>query len=107
MRPVSLLTRPSKNQKGVSRSNTSKTNRKIDSSRRRRATRDGFTLSVHRPDTVIGYAPGNAMNMGQNLAIYATLSRHTGQPFVFPRSAVQWNGLTDMTDARVLARHLE
>jgi hypothetical protein len=26
---------------------------------------------------------------------------------VFPGSAVQWNGLTDMTDARLLARHLQ
>lgn len=64
-------------------------------------------MSVHRPHTVIGFAPGNAMNMGQTLAIYATLCRHTGQPFVFPGSAAQWNGLTDMTDARLLARHIE
>jgi hypothetical protein len=26
---------------------------------------------------------------------------------LFPGSAAQWNGLTDMTDARLLARHLE
>jgi len=26
---------------------------------------------------------------------------------MFPGSAAQWNGLTDMTDARLLARHLE
>jgi nucleoside-diphosphate-sugar epimerase len=71
------------------------------------AARDGFTWSVHRPHTIIGYAPGNAMNMGQTLAVYATLCRHTGQPFVFPGSAAQWDGLTDMTDARLLARHLE
>jgi len=71
------------------------------------AARDGFTWSVHRPHTIIGFAPGNAMNMGQTLAVYATLCRHNGQPFVFPGSAAQWNGLTDMTDARLLARHLE
>ncbi|MBN3846827.1 MULTISPECIES: SDR family oxidoreductase [Burkholderiaceae] len=71
------------------------------------AARDGFTWSVHRPHTIIGFAPGNAMNMGQTLAVYATLCRHSGQPFVFPGSAAQWNGLTDMTDARLLARHLE
>jgi nucleoside-diphosphate-sugar epimerase len=67
----------------------------------------GFGWSVHRPHTVIGFAVGNAMNMGQTLAVYATLCRHTGQPFVFPGSATQWNSLTDMTDARLLARHLE
>lgn len=67
----------------------------------------GFTWSVHRPHTIIGHAVGNAMNMGQTLAVYATLCKHTGQPFVFPGSAAQWTGLTDMTDARLLARHLQ
>jgi nucleoside-diphosphate-sugar epimerase len=70
------------------------------------SARDGFTWSVHRPHTVIGKAVGNAMNMGTTLAVYATLCRETGRPFQFPGSAAQWNGLTDMTDARQLARHL-
>jgi nucleoside-diphosphate-sugar epimerase len=70
------------------------------------AVRDGFTWSVHRPHTVIGKAVGNAMNMGTTLAVYATLCRETGRPFTFPGSAMQWNGLTDMTDARQLAQHL-
>ena len=71
------------------------------------ASRHGFGWSVHRPHTIIGYALGNAMNMGVTLATYATICRETGRPFLFPGSAVQWNGLTDMTDARLLARHLE
>ncbi|MCT8002081.1 SDR family oxidoreductase [Sphingomonas sanguinis] len=70
------------------------------------AARDGFTWSVHRPHTVIGLAVGNAMNMGTTLAVYATLCRETGRPFTFPGSAAQWAGLTDMTDAGQLARHL-
>ncbi|MGU3665971.1 SDR family oxidoreductase [Methylobacterium sp. A49B] len=70
------------------------------------AERDGFTWSVHRPHTIIGKAVGNAMNMGTTLACYATLCRELGRPFVFPGSAAQWNGLTDMTDARLLARQL-
>ncbi len=70
------------------------------------AEKDGFGWSVHRPHTIIGYALGNAMNMGVTLAAYATLCRETGRPFRFPGSATQWNGLTDMTDARLLARHL-
>jgi nucleoside-diphosphate-sugar epimerase len=70
------------------------------------AARDGFGWSVHRPHTIIGKAVGNAMNMGTTLAVYATLCRATGRPFRFPGSAMQWNGLTDMTDARLLARHL-
>jgi nucleoside-diphosphate-sugar epimerase len=71
------------------------------------AGRDGFGWSIHRPHTIIGYAVGNAMNMGVTLAVYATICRETGRPFLFPGSATQWNGLTDMTDARLLARHLE
>jgi nucleoside-diphosphate-sugar epimerase len=70
------------------------------------AARDGFGWSVHRPHTIIGKAVGNAMNMGTTLAVYATLCKATGRPFRFPGSAMQWNGLTDMTDARLLARHL-
>lgn len=70
------------------------------------AARDGFSWSVHRPHTVIGKAVGNAMNMGTTLAVYATLCRETGRPFRFPGSAAQWDGLTDMTDAGILAQHL-
>ena len=70
------------------------------------AKRDGFAWSVHRPHTVIGKAVGNAMNMGTTLAVYATLCRELGRPFRFPGSVAQWNGLTDMTDARLLARQL-
>ena len=70
------------------------------------AARDGFSWSVHRPHTVIGKAVGNAMNMGTTLAVYATLCRELGRPFRFPGSAIQWGGLTDMTDAGLLAKHL-
>lgn len=70
------------------------------------AARDGFNWSVHRPHTVIGAAVGNAMNMGTTLAVYATLCKRTGRPFYFPGAPAQWDGLTDMTDAGLLARHL-
>jgi nucleoside-diphosphate-sugar epimerase len=70
------------------------------------ARRDGFTWSVHRPHTIIGYAVGNAMNMGVTLAVYASVCKATNRPFLFPGSPQQWNGLTDVTDARLLARHL-
>ena len=66
----------------------------------------GFGWSVHRPHTIIGFALGNAMNMGVTLAAYASLCRAQGRPFLFPGSPQQWHGLTDMTDARLLARHL-
>lgn len=70
------------------------------------AARDGFNWSVHRPHTIIGKAVGNAMNMGTTLAIYATICRETGRAFRFPGVQVQWNSLTDMTDAHLLGRHM-
>ncbi|MDQ0394513.1 SDR family oxidoreductase [Labrys monachus] len=70
------------------------------------AARDGFAWSVHRPHTVIGKAVGNAMNMGTTLAVYATICRETGRPFRFPGVEAQWKSLTDMTDAKLLARHM-
>ncbi|KQO64410.1 SDR family oxidoreductase [Curtobacterium sp. Leaf261] len=67
------------------------------------AERQGFTWSVHRSHTVLGYAVGNAMNMGLTLAVQAAICKHLGRPFVFPGSATQWNGLVDVTDATLLA----
>lgn len=71
------------------------------------ARRQGFTWSVHRAHTTIGYSVGTSMNMGVTLAVYATVCRETGRPFVFPGSLQQWERLTDVTDARVLAKHME
>ena len=70
------------------------------------AARDGFTWSVHRPHTVIGKAVGNLMNMGTTLAVYASICKETGRPFHFPGSAAQWNGLSDVTDAGILAEQM-
>lgn len=63
----------------------------------------GFSWSVHRPHTIVGYAVGNVMNIATTLAVYASICRETGRPFVFPGSPMQWHGLTDVTDARQLA----
>jgi nucleoside-diphosphate-sugar epimerase len=70
------------------------------------AKRDGYGWSVHRPHTLIGYAVGNAMNMGSTLAVYASICKELGKPMLFPGSSVQWNSLTDVTDARLLAKQL-
>src|SRR5256886_10831962 len=45
------------------------------------AERQVFTWSVHRPHTMIGYALGNAMNMGVTLAVYGSICPATGEPF--------------------------
>ena len=70
------------------------------------AKRDGFTWSIHRPHSLIGKAVGNLMNMGTTLAVYASICKETGRPFQFPGSEAQWNGVSDVTDANVLAAHI-
>jgi nucleoside-diphosphate-sugar epimerase len=70
------------------------------------AERDGFTWSIHRPHTIIGKAVGNLMNMGTTLAAYASICKETGRPFQWPGSQAQWEGLSDVTDARVIAKQL-
>lgn len=71
-----------------------------------RADDRGFSWSVARPNTVVGYGGGEGMNMGLTLALYATLCKHTGRPFVFPGGPEQYYGLSDISDARLLACHL-
>ena len=70
------------------------------------AARNGFTWSVHRSHTVFGFATGNAMNMVLTLSAYATICKERGLPFVFPGSETQWNSVTDVTDADLLAEQI-
>lgn len=70
------------------------------------AEKRGFTWSVHRPHTMIGFVIGNAMNMAVTLAVYASICKHTGRPFVYPGSPEQLNAVADVTDARLLAKQL-
>jgi nucleoside-diphosphate-sugar epimerase len=70
------------------------------------AAERGFGWSVHRSHTIIGYAVGNLMNIGVTLATHASICKATGQPFIFPGHPTQYSGITDITDARLLARHI-
>lgn len=70
------------------------------------AEKRGFTWTVHRPHTLIGFVIGNAMNMAVTLACYASICKHTGRPFVYPGSPEQYNAVTDVTDARILAEQV-
>ena len=70
------------------------------------AARNGFTWSVHRSHTVFGFAVANAMNMVLTLSVYAAICKELGRPFVFPGSELQWNGLTDVTDADLVSEQM-
>ena len=68
------------------------------------AERDGFTWTVHRPNAVAGFAVGALMNMGLTIGCYAAICRETGRPFAFTGVPEQWNMLTEVSDARLIAR---
>lgn len=68
------------------------------------AQRDGFSWSIHRPNAVVGYAVGALMNQGLTIACYASLCRETGRPFAFTGVREQWEMLTEVSDARLIAR---
>jgi nucleoside-diphosphate-sugar epimerase len=70
------------------------------------ASRDGFTWNIHRPHTLIGNTIGNAMNMGTTLAVYASICKYEGLPLIWPGSVAQWNGISDVTDAKILAEQI-
>lgn len=70
------------------------------------AAQGGFSWSVHRASTIIGWAIGNVMNMGVTLAVYGSMCRATGAPFAFPGSPEGWSGIVDIVDARLLADHI-
>ncbi len=70
------------------------------------ARRDGFTWSVHRPNAIVGYAIGALMNQGLTLACYAAICRETGRPFAFTGVPEQWEMLTEISDARLVARQV-
>ena len=68
--------------------------------------KQGFGWSVHRPHTLIGYTVGNQMNMAATLGAYAAICKETGRPFVFPGSPQQYEACVDITDGRIISKHL-
>ncbi len=68
--------------------------------------KQGFSWSVHRPHTLIGYTVGNQMNMAATLGAYAAICKEAGRPFVFPGSPQQYEAAVDITDGRMIAKQL-
>ncbi len=89
--------------RGGSRWRISTTRRKTRSLPRRT---DGFTWSVHRPHTIVGKAVGNAMKWAPRSPSMRRSARKPGARSAFPASRCSGTGLTDMTDASLLGRHL-
>ena len=60
-----------------------------------------WTFTILRPQVVIGFAPGSAMNMLAAVGAYAAISRELGLPLIYPGTG---HRITEATDARLLAR---
>jgi nucleoside-diphosphate-sugar epimerase len=60
-----------------------------------------------RPDIIFGFAVGNPMNLGNLIAVYASLCKETGVPLRFPASPKAYSILANGTDARLLAKAME
>jgi nucleoside-diphosphate-sugar epimerase len=73
--------------------------RQEDELRERQRGRD-WHWTVLRPQAVIGFALGSAMNLLSAIGTYAAVSRHLGLPLVFPGRG---DRITEVTDARLLA----
>jgi nucleoside-diphosphate-sugar epimerase len=69
--------------------------------RARRAAGASWRFTILRPQAVIGFALGSAMNMLSALGCYAAICRELGFPLTYPGSGKR---VTEVTDARLLAR---
>ena len=68
---------------------------------RERQARAGWAWTIFRPQVVLGFAPGSAMNMLAAIGAYAAISRALGLPLVYPGVG---HRITEATDVRLLAR---
>jgi nucleoside-diphosphate-sugar epimerase len=68
---------------------------------RSRQARGGWRWTVMRPQVVLGFAPGSAMNMLAAIGTYAAISRARGLPLIYPGEG---HRITEATDVRLLAR---
>ncbi|EFJ06963.1 hypothetical protein SELMODRAFT_448625 [Selaginella moellendorffii] len=62
-----------------------------------------LTYSIHRPSTIFGFAPRNYMNCILTMAVYAAICKRDKLPFRFFGSRAAWEGLTDASDADLIA----
>jgi len=68
------------------------------------ADQAGFQFTVLRPDAVLGYAVGTAMNLLMCIAVYAAIGKELGLPLRFPLGQRAYDALIPITDAELLAR---
>lgn len=60
-----------------------------------------------RPDMVIGYTINNPMNLGNLIAVYASLCKELNVPFRFPGSPRSYEVLVNVTGTEILSKSME
>ncbi len=68
---------------------------------RARQQGSGWHWTIFRPQAVIGFALGSAMNLLSAFGVYAAVMRELGLPLIYPGTGQR---ITEATDARLLAR---
>lgn len=68
---------------------------------RARQARAAWHWTIFRPQVILGFAPGSAMNMLAAVGAYAAISRALGLPLIYPGTG---HRITEATDVRLLAR---
>ncbi|MEG4579031.1 SDR family oxidoreductase [Microcoleus sp. MON1_C5] len=66
-----------------------------------------WSWTALRPDIVFGFAVGNPMNLGNVLAVYASLCKELGVPLRFPGTPTAYGILANGTSASLFARAME
>ena len=66
----------------------------------------GWTWSASRPNVVCDFAPNRARNLVSVIGAYAAICRAAKVPLDFPGTPAGFETLTEVTDARLLARAL-
>ena len=68
---------------------------------RARRAHASWRWTIFRPQVVLGFAPGSAMNMLAAIGAYAAISRARGLPLIYPGIGTR---ITEATDVGLLAR---
>lgn len=63
------------------------------------AEKHNWRWLITRPNTIVGIAKGNFMNIAISIGIYAALQKQLGQPFKYPGNAKSWNVIIDQSSA--------
>ncbi len=74
---------------------------------RKESKNKDWTWTAIRPDIVIGFTIGNAMNLANLIAVYATLCKEEGLPLRFPGSPKAYNVLVNVTGTNILSKSME